>query len=193
MVVVVSGQAASVVITNITKATNAAATDYVLGITNTASTGGTTRLIPLTAIINATATTNFYAANASVFGAGLGLGTTLTNIAFTPAVQVTVLAAGTYLIQGHINVNYAGATFPVARTLQVALQRTNSPSTVGTVKTIELPALTTFTGSQTVPILSKVQVASANDVYEIYADVSNQPSAGTITVDSAELIAVRLY
>lgn len=137
--------------------------------------------------------------------AAYGTGTvyTLTNtaaaVAFgTTSPSLTIDKAGTYLIQGRMQLAYTGATV-ATETATVKLRRTNNTAadlTSGST-TIDLPVSTALTYTYgTVQIPPVVYTtANTNDVVTIFANVSATLGAGTITaeVGGTNIIAVRLY
>jgi len=109
---------------------------------------------------------------------------------------ITVNAAGTYAIRAKIKVALNGATFAANRTLTVKLRRTNNtPADLANSSTTWIvPVVTTITNTLAVIELPEVlyTTALANDTVQLFADISVVPTAGTISIDEASIIAVRL-
>lgn len=140
----------------------------------------------------AAALTNF---TSYASGTAYTVTTTMTNLAFaTTSPSITLSAAGTYSLRAVVGVKYNGATYAGAQTLQLQMQRTNNtPSTIGNkIRNVELPVLTAFTGGDTMTLVEVFYVASAGDSVVIQAAVSAAPSAGSVQIDSAEIIAQQI-
>lgn len=152
-----------------------------------------------------TGTTQALAARINYNLAAYGTGTvyTLTNtaaaVAFgTTSPSVTLDKAGTYLIQGRIQMAYTGATV-VAETATVKLRRTNNTAadlTSGST-VVDLPVATTLTytyGTVQIPPVIYT-TTNTNDIVTIFANVSATLGAGTITaeVGGTNITAIRMY
>jgi hypothetical protein len=109
---------------------------------------------------------------------------------------ITLNAAGTYAIRAKVKVALNGATFAANRTLTIKLRRTNNtPADVANSSTTwTVPVVTTITNTLAVIELPEVfyTTAVATDTIQIFADISVLPTAGTISVDEASIVAVRL-
>lgn len=107
----------------------------------------------------------------------------------------TIQNAGTYTISGAVGVKYSGATYAGAQTITIKFRRTNNTAadlTSGS-RVVELPVLTTFTGGDVMTIPAVIYTASVGDIIQIFVQVSALPSAGSVLIDSAEMMAVRLF
>lgn len=108
---------------------------------------------------------------------------------------LTVNAAGTYKVRGRVKVNLIGATFAANRTLTVKLRRTNNTAAdvANTITTWTIPITTTLTNTLAVIVLPEVAytTANTNDTLTIFADVDVLPSAGSITIEEAAVMAIR--
>jgi hypothetical protein len=109
---------------------------------------------------------------------------------------VTVTAAGTYAIRGRVKVALNGATFAANRTLTVKLRRTNNTAAdvANSTTTWIVPVVTTITNTLAVIELPEVLYVTAltTDTIQLFSDISVLPSAGTISIDEASIVAVRL-
>lgn len=108
---------------------------------------------------------------------------------------LTVNAAGTYLLRARVKVALNGATFSANRTLTVKLRRTNNTAAdvADSTTTWIVPIVTTITDTLAVIELPEViyTTTNANDTIQIFADISTLPSAGTISIDEASIVAIR--
>lgn len=109
---------------------------------------------------------------------------------------ITLNAVGTYAIRARVKVALNGATFAANRTLTVKLRRTNNTAAdvADSSTTYVVPITTTITNTLAVIELPEVlyTTANTNDVLTIFADISVTPSAGSISIDEASIVAVRL-
>lgn len=109
---------------------------------------------------------------------------------------ITVNAAGTYAIRAKVKVALNGATFAANRTLTVKLRRTNNTAAdlANSTTTWIVPVVTTITNTLAVIELPEVLYTTAltNDTVTIFSDISVVPTAGTISIDEASIVAVRL-
>lgn len=109
---------------------------------------------------------------------------------------ITVTAAGTYAIRAKIKVALNGATFAANRTLTVKLRRTNNTPAdlANSTTTWIVPVVTTITNTLAVIELPEVFYITAltNDTITLFADISVLPTAGSISIDEASIVAVRL-
>ena len=109
---------------------------------------------------------------------------------------ITVNAAGTYAIRAKIKVALNAATFAANRTLTVKLRRTNNTATdvANSSTTWIVPIITTLTQTLAVIELPEVLYTTAltNDTIQLFSDISVLPTAGTISIDEASIVAVRL-
>jgi hypothetical protein len=109
---------------------------------------------------------------------------------------ITVNATGTYLLRGRVRVALNGATFAANRTLTVKLRRTNNtPADVANSSTTWIvPIVTTITNTLAVIELPEVSYTTAltTDTIQLFADISVLPSAGSISIDEASIVAIRI-
>lgn len=120
------------------------------------------------------------------------------QIAFgTTSPAITITKAGTYLMLARAKVDYNAATFVAARTATLKLRRTNNTAAdvAGSTTTFTTQIITalSFTADSVVlpPVL--YTTANADDVIQMHGLINAVPSAGSIDVSAAEIVAVRLY
>ncbi len=136
----------------------------------------------------------------SVYAAGTAYTLTATSAAAdfgTTDPTLVLNKAGTYLITGRVNYQLVGATFAANRTVTSKLRRTNntaadianSSSAIGTGVT------STITGPLDVFSLAQViyTTTAITDSISIFADVSVIPTAGSLEMTEASIVAIRLY
>lgn len=109
---------------------------------------------------------------------------------------ITVNAVGTYRIKARVKVALNGASFAANRTLTVKLRRTNNtPADLANSSTTWIvPIMTTITNTLAVIELPEVlyTTAATTDTIQLFADISVLPTAGSISIDEASIVAVRL-
>lgn len=135
----------------------------------------------------------------SVYAAGTAYTLTAVSAAVdfgTTDPIITINAAGTYALRAKVKVALNGATFAANRTLTVKLRRTNNTAAdvANSSTTWIVPIITTIT--QTLAVIELPEViyttALATDTIQLFADISVLPTAGTISIDEASIVAVRL-
>jgi hypothetical protein len=109
---------------------------------------------------------------------------------------ITVNAVGTYAIRAKVKVALNAATFAANRTLTVKLRRTNNTAAdvANSTTTWIVPVTTSTTNTLAVIELPEVLYTTAltTDTLTLFADISVVPTAGTISIDEASIVAVRL-
>lgn len=136
----------------------------------------------------------------AAYSAGTVYSLTATSAALdfgTTDPAIVLNKAGTYMIQGRVNLQYTGATFAASRTVTLKLRRTNNTPadlTNGT-STLATAIVTTVTATfmivQLPPVIYTTTVLT--DAITIFGDVSVVPSAGNLQAMAASVIATRLY
>lgn len=110
---------------------------------------------------------------------------------------ITLTGPGTYMIMARAKVDYSAATFAAVRTATLKLRRTNNTAAdlTGGTATFLTQIITTLTYTAGLLPLPTVIYTTTNtdDVIKIFGDVSVLPTAGSIDVSAAELIAIKLY
>jgi len=135
----------------------------------------------------------------SAYSAGTVYTVTATNALAdfgTTDPSITIAAAGTYILSGFVKVDLNAATFASNRLFTARIRRTNN-----TAANIANSDSTFSTGTPTIvtqtmaiiPIKDVIYTtANANDVLEIWVDISVLPDAGTLTIEQASIVATRI-
>lgn len=181
----------------------------VIGAGGTVSPGGTQLATPLTVALGGTgqATATLARAALGVGGASLsafGTGTAyqFTNTAAllnfgTTDPSLTITSAGVWLLLATVRVDYTAATFAAVRTGTLKLRRTNNTAAdlANGSRSFLTDIITTLTYTLGVISLPPViyTTTNANDVIEIFGDVSVVPSAGSLDAVQGEIIAIKLF
>lgn len=125
---------------------------------------------------------------------------TVTNsaaaIAFgTTSPSITIDDPGTYLIIARARLENVGATFAATRPVTLKLRRTNNTPADLNNSTIvfNTPVITLLTSTLTqLDIITTYTTTNTDDAISLFASIGTLPSAGTITVDEASIVAIRL-
>lgn len=135
----------------------------------------------------------------TVYGSGADYALTNTSAAINFGGQdptLTISKAGTWLITAAANLKYNGATFAANRTVSLKLRRTNNtPADLAdSGLTLTTGIVTTLTASFAAAQLPYViySTTNTNDVITIFGDVNTVPSAGSLDVIDASLVAIRI-
>jgi hypothetical protein len=135
----------------------------------------------------------------TVYGAGTAYTLTATPAAVdlgTTDPVIVLNKAGTYRISARVQIRLAGATFAASREVVTKLRRTNNTAAdlTGSSTTIPTGITTTQTGLLAVVNLPDViyTTTNDNDSVTIFSSVAVLPSAGTIEVTEASIIAERI-
>lgn len=131
-------------------------------------------------------------------GTAYALTNTSTALDFgTTDPALTITQPGTYLIFSRANLKYNAATFAASRTVTLKLSRTNNSAADITNATITFLTDIITTLTYTAGIISIPPVlyttANADDSITIKGDVGVVPTAGSLDVVAAEIIAIRLF
>lgn len=137
----------------------------------------------------------------TAYGAGTAYSLTATSAAVdfgTTDPSVVINSAGTYLIEGTVNLKYNAATFAANRDVTVKLRRTNNTATDLTSGGVVLTTgvVTTITNSFVQAKIGPIVYTTANtdDALTIFVDVAVVPTAGSLDAQSSgtNIIATRL-
>lgn len=135
-----------------------------------------------------------------VYASGTAYSLTNTSTALdfgTTDPSVTLAQPGTYIIFSRANLKYTGATFAASRTVTLKLSRTNNDAAdvTNATATFLTDIITTLTYTAGIIQLPPVLYTTSNDsdIITIKGDVSVVPSAGSLDVIAAEIIAIRLF
>jgi hypothetical protein len=135
---------------------------------------------------------------------GSGTAHTITGASFAAVVfgtsgtqEITLTTAGTWLIMARARVDYVAATFAAVHTVSVKTRRTNN--TAGDVtnsatafKTQIITTLTYTAHDVTFPPVTYA-TANVNDVLQMQVAIDTDPTAGSIQIVEADLVAVYLH
>lgn len=113
----------------------------------------------------------------------------------TTSPSITLDQAGTYLIIAQANMLYNAATFAAVRNVTAKLRRTNNTAAdlTGMSRTLKTSIITILTYAfPMVQLIGIYTTANANDVISLFADIDTVPTAGSIDVTQASIVAIRL-
>lgn len=113
----------------------------------------------------------------------------------TTSPSITITSPGTYLIFYRAVVDYTGATFAAVRTATFKLRRTNNTAADVTGSSVAtLTSILTLITSTMAPISGVVTYTTTNsdDVVKIFGALDVVPTAGSLDVSSASIVAIRL-
>ena len=135
----------------------------------------------------------------SVYAAGtaaVALGTVAALIDFsTTDPSLTITAAGTYLMRARALMNYNGATFAASRNTTLKLRRTNN--TAADLTNATVTGKTDIVTTLTYTFLDQgwdviYTTTNADDIIQMFGNLDVVPSAGSLDVAEASIVAVRL-
>lgn len=121
---------------------------------------------------------------------------TAAAVAFgTTSPAISIDEPGTYLIIARACLENVGSTFAASRVLTMKLRRTNNTAADipnGTI-TFNTPIITLLTSTLTqMNIIALYTTSNSDDAIALFASLGTLPSAGTVTVDEASIVAIRL-
>jgi len=136
--------------------------------------------------------------------AGTASGTVYTLTASSAAVtfgttqpSATLAQAGTYLLIGRAYLIYNAATFAGTQTATLKLRRTNNTAAdvTGATTTATLRIITTTTDTVGIMTMPAVIYTTTNtdDAVAVFGALSATPSVGSVDVNEASVLAIRLY
>lgn len=135
-----------------------------------------------------------------VYASGTAYSLTNTSTALdfgTTDPSITITQPGTWLIFSRVNLKYTAATFAASRTVTIKLSRTNNTAAdvTNATSTFLTDIITTLTYTAGIVSIPPVlyTTTNASDVLVIKGDVSVAPTAGSLDVTAAEIIAIRLF
>ncbi len=184
--------------------TNATLTNsYGLRVNNQQVTGtltantGTNKIGPLVDSVDGTTPLNNISQTVAS-GTAYTLTATSAAVTFgTTSPIVTLPNAGTYWISADIQYSYVGATFAANRQFDEKLRRTNNtPADVtGSAFSEFIPTLTTISDAGPHAHIGPFLYTTAltTDTIQVFADVSVLPTAGSVTVSSCTIVAMRAF
>lgn len=134
----------------------------------------------------------------TVFAAGTVYTMTNSSAAVTfgtTSPAITIDSPGTYLIFARARYELVGATFAATRITTLKLRRTNNTAadlTNGSIA-FNTPVVTLLSNTMATPtIMTTYTTTNSDDIIALFSDVGTVPSAGTLTIDEASIVAIRL-
>ncbi len=139
-------------------------------------------------------------ANLSVYAAG-----TAYQLTATPALlnfgttdpTLTITSAGVWLLLARARIDYNAATFAAVRTATLKLRRTNNTAAdIGNSSTSALTdIITTLTYTFGIIDLPPIiyTTTNATDIIQLFGDISVIPTAGSLDVSEASIVAIKLF
>jgi hypothetical protein len=111
--------------------------------------------------------------------------------------SLTITSAGVWLILARVRIDYTGSTFLAVRTGTLKLRRTNNTAADIANSSCQFltDIITTLTYTLDVIDLPPIiyTTTNANDIIEIWGDISVVPTAGSIDASEASIVAIKLY
>ena len=109
---------------------------------------------------------------------------------------LTINGPGTWIIFSRVTLKYNAATFAANRTVTIKLSRTNNTAAdvTGATTAHITNIITTLTYTESVQIPPVLYTTTnGTDSITIKGDVSVVPTAGSLDVTEAEIIAIRIF
>lgn len=111
--------------------------------------------------------------------------------------SLTLGLPGTWLLMSRVNLKYTAATFAAVRTVTITLNRSNNTAAAitGATSTFLTDIITTLTYTAGIVMLPSVLYTTENnnDIIRLQGLIDTVPSAGSMDVTAAEIVAIRLY
>lgn len=139
-------------------------------------------------------------ASLTVYAAGTAYQLTATSAKVdfgTTDPTLTITSAGTWLIMARARIDYTAATFAAVRTGALKLRRTNNTAadlasgTAGFLTDIITTLTYTLGTFGLQPII--YTTTNVNDLIELWGSISVVPTAGSIDVSEASIVAIKLF
>ncbi len=135
---------------------------------------------------------------------GSGTAHTITGASFAAVIfgtsgaqEITLTTAGTWLIMARARVDYVAATFAAVRIVSFKLRRTNNTAgdVTNTPCAFKTQIITTLTFTAPGANFSPVAyvTANVNDVLQMQVAIDTDPTAGSIQIVEADLVAVFVH
>jgi len=135
---------------------------------------------------------------------GSGTAHTITGASFAAVVfgtsgtqQITLTTAGTWMLYARARTDYNGATFAAVRTVSYKLRRTNNTAgdVTNAATAFKTEIITTLTYTALDVAFPPVQYVTANvdDVLQMQVAIDTDPTAGSIEIVEADIVAVYLH
>lgn len=136
----------------------------------------------------------------SIAGVGSAYQLTITPglITFgTTSPEIVLNRPGTYLIMARARLDYTAATFAAVRTVTLKLYRANNtPADVTNATTgfkTDIITLLTYTAGNIVLPSVLYTTTNSNDNIEFWGSIDVAPTAGSIDISEAEIVAMKVY
>ncbi len=111
--------------------------------------------------------------------------------------SLTITSAGVWLILARARVDYNGSTFAAVQTGTLKLRRTNNTAADLTNSPGSFLTDIITTLSYTLDVLDLAPViyttTNSNDIIQLWGDVTVIPSAGSLDVSEASIVAIKLF
>jgi hypothetical protein len=110
-------------------------------------------------------------------------------------ISIPIPRAGTYLIQGMAKFDYNGATFAASRQITAKLRNTfTAADLVNATANFFTQVITTLTFTEGIMVLPAVVATLSNtDIITLLARVAVLPTAGTLEIAEASIVATKLF
>lgn len=110
--------------------------------------------------------------------------------------SLTLTEPGTYLLLARTKIDYTGATFAAVRTVTIKLRRTNNTASdltngASTFLTDIITALTYTAGTIFLPPIIYM-TSNFNDNIQLFGSINTVPTAGSIDISEAEIVAIKI-
>jgi hypothetical protein len=115
----------------------------------------------------------------------------------TTSPSLTITSSGVWLLLARARVDYTGSTFAAVRTGALKLRRTNNTAadiasaTAGFLTDIITTLTYTLVEFDLPPVV--YTTTNATDIIQLYGSISVIPTAGSIDISEAAIVAVKLY
>lgn len=112
----------------------------------------------------------------------------------TQGASITLQKPGTYLVEARAKAKYNAATFAANQTAYFSLRKTNAPvAIIGSTNALQLRIITTITDNAGIVSWAGIYTtATASDTLQIFGNLSATPSAGSVQVDQADIMAIQI-
>lgn len=142
-------------------------------------------------------TQNLPGLDTTVYAAGTAYQLTNSAAALTfgtTSPSLTLTKPGTYLLLARVRADYNAATFAAVRTLSFKLRRTNNTAAdvtgAATSFLTQIITILSFSAGSIVVPPALYTTTRTDDAITIFGSVNTLPTAGTVDVTEAEIIAI---
>ncbi len=110
---------------------------------------------------------------------------------------ITLTTAGSWMLYARARVDYVAATFAAVRTVSLKLRRTNNTAgdVTAAASAFKTEIITTLTYTAPTLLIPVVQYDTAltTDILQMQVAIDTDPTAGSIQIVEADLVAVYLH